>query len=201
MLVRYFSLITLLPLLILAIPARSNPSILQGIKKCLPDNKDLKFSLATQYTDRSAQKDPNPDRPIAYIQYLATHKRGAQWLGLVMITKKNTCINPSPSGEAVDYERYAPFDIAVLLQKRELLLQEKQEQAILALVKQGKGPPGDLYSPAYGDSDSGSVASDCGSLTAVEAEARKQMEWLVEGCDIQQRRLPKWEKRSRFLSD
>lgn len=194
MLKRSFLLALLLSFSGVCALAAPTPPELERISKCLPEEESVTYSLASHIKDQPAEQDPNPDRPIAYVQYLATHEKGGQWLGLVMIMKANTCVNPVPAGEAIDYERHAPFEIAVMLQMKELQLQDAQEQIILEQVKQGKGPPGDLYGDLGDGEESLVTTSACGVLTAVDAEARKQMDWTIDGCKIQEKRPATWVK-------
>lgn len=189
---KYVPLLLILAIPISAISGRANP--INSIKGCLQNTDQLKYQVVADIVDPEAQEDPNPKRPVRYFHVVAD--RGADsYLNLVFITKQGKCVNPAPGPRShVEYEQYAPFEIAVQLQtSHRKFLERLNDLSMMADVDPEIAKLGDHNIAEDVDFD---ALFPCQPMAASFAESLKQEGRKFRNCPVLPKQVPVWEKQS-----
>ena len=168
--------------------------VLEQVSDCLQDTENVSYQVATFIKDQGALADENVERPASYLQYLATNEQGGQWLGVVLIKKDNTCENPVPGDTYINYEEHAPFEIAVLLEKKQQQILVLQDEKVQEQIDAGNAPQGDLYVDDEVAADMNVGIENACEISASRAAARSQLNLPNSGCTVLEKETPQWLK-------
>jgi hypothetical protein len=189
---RFVPLLLLLALPVVGQTTQTNP--VDSIKGCLQNVDKLNYRVVADIQDPEAEKDPNPKRPVRYFHVVAD-QGPESYLNLVLITKQGKCVNPAPGNRAhLEYENFAPFEIAVELQtSHRKYLERLNDLSNLAEIDPDFANQGDVDIDEDVDLDS---LFPCQPMAASFAESLKQAGGDTRNCPVLPKQRPVWDKQT-----